>query len=86
MEKKKWYQSKTIWGIIIAALGVFITEYVGVSDIVLPENADFNQLKAYAEAIKAAQGNYAEIFGQIISSIGGILAIIGRINADQKIG
>lgn len=82
---KKWYQSKTIWGILIAALGFVITNYLKVPDTTLPENADFNQLKAYAEAIKAADGNISVIVSEIISLIGTILAIYGRIKAGEKI-
>lgn len=82
---KKWYQSKTIWGIIIAALGFVMTNLLGVQDITLPENADFEQLKAYAEAIKAAQGNVGLIISQIMSVVGTILAIIGRVKAEEKI-
>ncbi len=60
MQTKKWYQSKTIWGIIVAALGYAMT-LIGVEQVSLPENADFEQLKAYAESVKAAQGNWSAV-------------------------
>lgn len=85
METKKWYQSKTIWGIVIAALGMLITETLGTTEIVLPENADFNQLKQYVDSIKNSQGNLAAIFGQIVAAIGSIIAIVGRVKAETKI-
>jgi len=84
MESKKWYQSKTIWGIVIAALGFFMST-IGVDYPSLPENADFNQLKAYAEAIKAAQGNWSAIIGQVLAGVGTLVSIIGRFQAETKV-
>ena len=84
METKKWYQSKTIWGIFIAALG-FIMSTVGVESPVLPENADFEQLKAYAEAIKASQGSISVIVGQLLAATGTLISIIGRFKADTQV-
>lgn len=83
---KKWYQSKTIWGILIAALGAFISQQLQVPDISLPENADFNQLKGYLDAVKASNGNPNIIIANIISLLGTGFAIYGRINAGDKIG
>lgn len=85
METKKWFQSTTIWGVIIAALGFVITKFLGVSEITLPENADFDQLKAYADAIKAAQGSLPVIIGQVLAAVGTVVSIIGRIKADTKV-
>lgn len=82
---KKWYQSTTILGIVIAALGFLITKFLGVSEITLPENADFDQLKAYADAIKAAQGSLPVIIGQIMAAIGTVISIIGRFKAETKV-
>lgn len=82
---KKWYQSKTIWGILIAALGAFLSESLQVPDVSLPENADFNQLKAYAEQIKSAQGNMSSIIATVVSIVGSILAIYGRVTAGEKL-
>ena len=85
MKSKKWYQSKTILGIIVAALG-FVATSVLQAPIEVPANADFEQLKAHAEAIKVAQGNIGIIAGQVIAAIGSIVAIIGRVKADSTIG
>ena len=85
METKKWFQSTTIWGVIIAALGFVITKFLGVEDVTLPPNADFDQLKAYADAIKAAQGSMSVIVGQVLAAIGTIVSIIGRFKAETKV-
>lgn len=84
MQTKKWYQSKTIWGIVIAALGYLMT-IIGVDNPSLPENADFEQLKAYAEAIKAAKGNWSAIVGESLAVVGTIVSIVGRFQADSKV-
>lgn len=83
---KKWWQSKTIWGILIAAGGWFLSSVLQVPDVQLPANPDFDQLKAYADAIKAAQGNFTGIISQLIGLAGTVMAIIGRIQAGAKIG
>lgn len=85
METKAWYQSKTIWGILIAAVGYVLSEVLKVPDVQLPENADFDQLKAYVDAVKAAQGNVAVIISQVVSAVGTVLAIYGRAKAEGKI-
>lgn len=85
METKSWYQSKTIWGILIAAFGYVISEVLKVPDVQLPENADFNQLKAYVDAVKSAQGNVTVIISQTIAAVGSFLAIYGRMKAEGKI-
>jgi hypothetical protein len=82
---KKWYTSKTIWGIAIAAIGFIMTSVFGVQGISIPQNGDFDQLKAYADAIQAAQGNTGVIIGQVMGAVGTVLAIIGRVKAEQKI-
>lgn len=82
---KPWWQSKTIWGILIAAVGFVISEVLKVPDVVLPENADFEQLKQYAEAVKAAKGDLAVIISQVVSAVGTVLAIYGRVKAEAKI-
>jgi hypothetical protein len=84
MQTKKWYQSKTIWGIIVAAIGYVMT-LIGVESVTLPENADFNQLKAYAESVKAAQGNWSAIIGEVLAGVGTIVSIVGRFQAETKV-
>jgi hypothetical protein len=82
---KSWYQSKTIWGIIIAAVGYTLSTVLQVPSVALPENADFDQLKAYADAVAAAKGNASVIASQVVAALGTILAIIGRVKADATI-
>ena len=85
MTTKKWYQSKTIWGIVIAFLGFLITEKLQVPDVTLPNNADFNQLQQYYQSVQEANGNIGAIIGQLVSIVGTILAIIGRIKAETQL-
>lgn len=85
MESKKWYQSKTIWGIIIAFVGYILTNSLQVHDVSVPANADFDSLKELVNQIKAAQGNVSVIAGQVMGIIGTIIAIYGRIKTDSKI-
>lgn len=82
---KPWWQSKTIWGILIAAVGYVISEVLKVPSVSLPENADFEQLQQYVEAVKAAKGDLAVIISQVVSAVGTVLAIYGRVKAEQKI-
>lgn len=82
---KPWYQSKTIWGILIAAVGYVLSTVLQVPDVALPDNADFDQLKDYAEAIEAAKGDVSVIISQVVSAFGTVLAIIGRVKADSAI-
>lgn len=84
LETKKWYASKTIWGIIIAALGIFLTNVLKV-DVVLPSDATVDQTQAAIEAIKAAQGDLGVIAAQITTLIGLVVGVIGRIQAEKKI-
>ena len=83
---KPWWQSKTIWGILIAAVGYISSEVLKVPEVSLPENADFEQIQAYVEAVKAAKGNLSVIISQVVSAIGTVLAIVGRVKAESKIG
>jgi len=85
MESKKWYQSKTIWGIIIAFVGYLLSNSLQVQDVSVPANADFDSLKELINQIKDAQGNISVIAGQVMGIIGTIIAIYGRIKSDSKI-
>lgn len=84
LETKKWYASKTIWGILIAALGIFLTNVLKV-DVILPADATVDQTQAAIEAIKAAQGDLGVIAAQITTLIGLVVGVIGRIQAEKKI-
>jgi F0F1-type ATP synthase epsilon subunit len=84
LETKKWYSSKTIWGIAIAALGILLTNVLKV-DIVLPSDATVDQGQTAIQAIKAAQGNIGVIGAQVITLVGLVVGVIGRIKAEKKI-
>jgi len=82
---KKWYQSKTIWGVVIAVIGFVLSKFVGVPDLEIPENADLETIQKHIEAFKAAQGNIMNIISEAMAAFGSLLAIIGRINAEGKL-
>ena len=86
METKKWYQSKTIWGIVISIIGYLVNKYVGVEGVSIPYNADFDQLEAYAQTINATKHSLPNLFGTLMSVFGFFLALFGRIKAETKIG
>jgi hypothetical protein len=83
---KKWYQSKTIGGILIAAIGALFL-YFGLDPDTasLPANADVETVKTYVETIKNAQGNVGTIIGVVLNAVGTVLALIGRIKAETVI-
>lgn len=85
VESKKWWASKTIWGIIIAVLGFVITNVLQVPGINLPADATVDQTAAAIAAIKAAQGNIGLIIGQITTLAGLVIGVIGRIKAEKTI-
>lgn len=82
---KKWLKSKTVWGILIACIGWIAQTKLEVPDLQLPANPDFEQLKNYTQAIKDAHGSAAVIFAQVTSLIGYLVALYGRIVANEKI-
>ncbi|CAB4136308.1 hypothetical protein UFOVP579_51 [uncultured Caudovirales phage] len=82
---KKWIKSKTVWGIFIAFIGWLAQTKLQVSDLQIPANPDFDQLKNYAQAIKESNGSMAVIFAQVTSLIGYLVALYGRIVANEKI-
>jgi hypothetical protein len=82
---KKWWKSKTIWGILIAALGAVITDVLKVPDVTLPADATVDQVKDTLAAIKAAQGNVGVIIGQITTLVGLALGVIGRVKAETSV-
>lgn len=85
-QSKKWYQSKTIWGIVIAFIGYAISQFLKVPDLQIPENADMETIKKHIEAVKAAKNDFMLLASELMAAIGSVIAIIGRIKADQKIG
>ncbi len=86
VQKKSIFLSKTFWGIIIA-LGGFLLNKFGISLPTAPApNADFDTLKAYADAVAAAKGSATSIISIVMAAVGTILGIYGRATAETKIG
>ena len=82
---KKWYQSKTIWAILVGLI-LLGMKAVGVTEPQLPASDDVSQAVDYINQVKAAHGSVASLVTVglgVISLIGGIIA---RIKADTKIG
>lgn len=81
---KKWYQSKTIWAIVIGfiALGA---KALGVTDPSLPLSPDDAQAITYVHQIQAAHGSITAILSIIVSAIAFAFGIYGRITADSQI-
>lgn len=85
METKKWYQSKTIWGIIIAFAGYLLNHFFGVSDLNIPENADLETIKRHVDSFKSSGNDLVLIASEAMAALGTFLAIVGRVKADTKI-
>lgn len=86
METKSWYQSKTIWGVLIAALGFALNKYLGVEGIELPKSEDYDLLVQQVQSVKDAQGSLMNLASTLMAAFGTLLALIGRIKAETKIG
>lgn len=82
---KKWYQSKTIWGIAITLIAFLLNRYFGVTDLNIPESEDAEILLNHIERIKAAKSDVMVLISEFMAGIGGLLAIIGRVQADTKL-
>lgn len=85
MEQKKWYKSTTIWGIFIGILGSILMANGIEYGSQLPENADAEQILAYYEQIKDADGNVSSLIGIGVSALGFLMALIGRVKAEKKV-
>jgi len=83
-ETKEWWQSKTIWGILIAFLSILFKS-LGIETPELPANADADQIAAYYEAIKAAKGSWESITTTVLSAFGFLWALYGRVTAKKEI-
>ena len=83
-ETKKWWQSKTIWGILIAFLGVAFRAF-GIDTPELPANADAEQIQVYADAVKAANGSWEAIASVVLSAFGFLWGLYGRVVAETKV-
>jgi cell division ATPase FtsA len=84
---KKWYASKTIWGMLIAILGFVLTQVLKV-DIALPESTvlteqDITKLVESAQSVK--DGSAGTILGQVMIIAGCLLGVYGRFKSETKI-
>ena len=84
MQNKHWYQSKTIWGIAIAFIGFLMNQVLKV-DLQVPANADYDSLFNHYKALKEAQGSSTQLISEMMSVIGTIVAIYGRVSAETEI-
>ena len=84
-QAKKIWQSKTVWGIVIALLATLLKQFLGVEIPELPVNADAAQLEAYYAAVKAAKGDVSSIIATVVQAAGFLWALYGRITAEKKI-
>lgn len=89
MDSKKWYSSKTIWGVIIALFGFILSQYLKV-DITLPESdvltpSDIESVKQAAQQMKDAHGSLSVLVSQIMVIVGCLLGVYGRFKAKTTI-
>jgi hypothetical protein len=89
MQTKKWWQSKTIWGVLIAALGFLLNQFLKV-DIQLPQsdvvsNTDFQTLLDSAQKVKDSQGSLGVILAQVLVVVGLVLGVYGRLKTKTTI-
>lgn len=75
-DTKKWYQSKTIWGVIV---NMFCKTYLVARIIFKFSGIELPMLPPEFEAVAV------DVLVTIGSVIGDFLAIIGRIKAERKI-
>jgi hypothetical protein len=79
---KSWYQSTTLWGIIIAFIGFGLQKWgVDTSSLNIPPNADAETIKGIVTQIQAAHGSVLGIISVLVSAIGSLVAIFGRLKA-----
>jgi hypothetical protein len=84
-ESKKWWQSKTIWGIIVAALGVTISDVFQVPGLIVPTDPVISEVQSIIQTIISSDGNVGVILGQTITVLGLIISVIGRVKAEKII-
>lgn len=84
MQTKKWYYSKTIWGILIALLGFVLSQVLKV-DIKLPESDVLTTTDI--ESVKDAIHNTSRsnLISQIMVIFGVLLGVYGRFKANTKV-
>lgn len=83
--KKPWYLSKTIWGLLISLIGFIGSEVLRVPVDVSNVDSDTQALLDAAKAIKDSSGSLEVIISQGIGVIGAVIALYGRVKADTVI-
>ena len=71
LTEKKWYQSKTIWAVVISVIAGGL--------------AYFTKNPAIEDAVKGESSNITSLISQAIAVVSGVIALIGRITATKKI-
>lgn len=77
---KPFWQSKTLIGIVVGLVGVLLNHFNVPAD--LPSNADTNAILVYGQEIAAAKGSFVGILSIVLSAVGPLLAVYGRIKSD----
>lgn len=71
MDSKPWYESLTIWGIVVMGFMGLMLPLIGKAD--------------YAAFFEAEKAGIIEWLGALGTVIGGLMAFIGRLRAVTKI-
>lgn len=78
-ETKKWYQSTSLWGGVVALLASLFSAINMIwSGVVDPEVIEQLQSEQLVEAIEV-------VIASAVAVVGSIVAIIGRLKAKDKI-
>lgn len=83
METKKWYYSKTIWGILIALLGFVLNQVLKV-DIKLPDS-DVLTPTDIQNVRDAVTNSHSDLVSVVTIIVGVLLAVYGRFKATTKV-
>lgn len=81
IDTKTWYQSKTLWGVIVSAVGKLVAGYFSltVTDVDLGHATDAVVALTNADSLNAAIALGA-------SFVGDAFAFYGRVKAEKTIG
>lgn len=85
-KSKPVWQSKTLWGILIAAGGFFLHKFGIEVPAPANPNADFVQMQSYINQVKCAQGSMKDLASIAMNAAGFIMAFWGRLKADSALG
>lgn len=82
---KPWYKHGTLWGLIIALIGLAVHQFLGVEIPDMPANADAEQLKLYYERVNAAKGDTASLVGIALEFVGFAFAFYKKIVSTTQV-